>query len=412
MAGLKLLPRFAAEPVANALKDTPVVMVTGPRQCGKTTLVRDLVPGRREYLTLDDPTVRAAAQSDPLGLVRRLNRTTLDEVQWAPDLLRAIKLSVDQDRQPGRFLLTGSANILALPRVSESLAGRMEIVELLPLSRSEIRGRRPGFLRAAFAGRVERITEAMIGPDLIDAVLTGGYPEMVRRSDNPRRRQTWARDYVRALVQRDVREIAEVEKLEQIPRLLRVLAHFAGQLTNFAQVGAQIGFDDKTTKKYVAILEHLFLVRRVEPWFQNRAKRLIKSPKLHFVDSGLLASLVGATPERVLNDRNALGAILETYVFSELLKLASWFDGSLSLYHYRDKDQDEVDLVMESDDGSLIGIEVKAGATAHPDDFRGLRKLEAACGDRFKLGLVLYDSKTAVPFGEKLCAAPLSCLWS
>jgi hypothetical protein len=405
-----LFPRFSAELVATALKDTPVVMVTGPRQCGKTTLVRDLVAGNREFITMDDDTVLAAARSDPTGFVRALDRTTIDEAQRVPDLLRAIKKSVDDDRRAGRFLLTGSANILTVPQISESLAGRMEIVSLLPLSRAEIVGKRPDFLRAAFDGKLGKPAGPMIGENLVQAVLIGGYPEMLRRED-PKRRQTWARDYIMAIVQRDVREVADVEKLDQMPRLLQVLAHHSGRLTNFAQMGAQVGFDDKTTRKYVAILEQLFLVRKVEPWFQNQLKRLVKTPKLHFLDSGLLGALLGATAERIAKDRSIFGPLLETFVFSEVLKQASWFDESCALYHYRDKDQDEVDLVIEAGSGALVGIEVKAGATVNAGDFKGLRKLAEACGDNFKLGVVFYDGGRPVPFGDRLVAAPMSCLW-
>ena len=405
-----LFPRFAAELVTTALKDTPVVMVTGPRQCCKTTLVRDLVASNREFITLDDDTVLASARSDPTGLVRGLTRTTIDEVQRAPDLLRAIKRSVDDDRRAGRFLLTGSANILTLPQVSESLAGRMEIVSLLPLSQAEIRRRKPTFLKSAFEGKLGKPAEMMIGDDLVQTVLIGGYPEMLRRRD-PKRRQAWARDYVKAIVQRDVRDIAEVEKLEQMPRLLQILAHHSGQLTNFTQVGGQIGFDDKTTRKYVSILEQLFLVRRVEPWFRNQLKRLVKTPKLHFLDSGLLGTLLRATAEQVARDRSIFGTLLETFVFSEVLKQASWLGESCAVYHYRDKDQDEVDLVIEAGDGTLVGIEIKASATVNAGDFKGLRKLADACGRDFRLGLVLYDGPRAVPFGERLFAAPIPCLW-
>lgn len=263
-----LFPRFAAELVTIALRDTPVVMVTGPRQSGKTTLVRDLVESHRRFITMDDETTLAAARTDPTGLVRSLDRTTIDEVQRVPDLLRAIKKSVDEDRRPGRFLLTGSAKILTLPQVSESLAGRMEIVNLLPLAQAKTRHRKPAFLRAAFAGQIRKSGQMTIGEDLVEAVLIGGYPEMLRRGD-PKRRKAWARDYVKAIVQRDVRELADVEKLDQMPRLFGALAHHSGQLTNFTQLGAQIGLDDKTSRKYVGILEHLFLIRRVEPWFRH-----------------------------------------------------------------------------------------------------------------------------------------------
>ena len=404
-----LFPRFSAELVTIALRDTPVVMITGPRQCGKTTLVRDLVAGKREFITMDDDTVLAAARSDPTGLVRALDRTTIDEVQRAPDLLRAIKKSVDDDRRAGRFLLTGSANILTLPQVSESLAGRMEIVSLLPLSRAEIRGKKPGFLKAAFDSKLGKPADPMIGEDLVQAVLVGGYPEMLRRGD-PKRRQTWARDYIRAIVQRDVREVADVEKLDQMPRLLQVLALRSGQLTNFTLAGGQVGFDDKTTRKYVSILEQLFLIRRLEPWFRNQLKRLVKTPKLHFLDSGLLSAILGATAERIAKDRAIFGPLLETFVFAEVLKQTSWFGETCALYHYRDKDQDEVDLVIETGSGAIVGIEVKASATVNAGDFKGLRKLEEACGDNFKLGVVLYDSERQVPFGDRLVAAPMACL--
>jgi predicted AAA+ superfamily ATPase len=405
-----IYPRFVAARVATALDDTPVVLVTGPRQCGKTTLVRDLVTGKRAFLTLDDDTVLASARNDPAGLLRGFDKSTIDEIQRAPDLLRAIKRSVDEDRRAGRFLLTGSANLLTVPQVSESLAGRMEIVNLLPLSQAEIHSHKPIFLKAAFKGRPGKPGEALTGKDLVEAVLTGGYPEMLRRK-KPERRQAWARDYIRAIVQRDVRDIAEIEKLDRMPRLVQILAQHSGQLTNFTQMGGQIGFDDKTTRKYVGILEQLFLVRRLEPWFRNQLKRLVKTPKLHFLDSGLLATLLGVTAERVQKDRTIFGRLLETFVFAEVMKQISWMDNAYSLYHYRDKDQDEVDIVVEDAASALVGIEVKASATVTSADFKGLRKLAAASGNNFKLGVVLYDSDMALPFGKHLFAVPLSHLW-
>jgi uncharacterized protein len=408
---IQLFERFSAKPVTIALADTPVVMLIGPRQCGKTTLVRQFAHKDREYVTLDDDTVLEAARSDPAGFVRGFDRVTIDEVQRAPELLRAIKQSVDSDRRPGRFLLTGSANILTLPQVSESLAGRMEIVSLMPISRAEIEGKKPTFLKMAFTSKLSKPGTAMIGDDLVSAVLVGGYPEMLRREDS-RRRQKWARDYVKAIVQRDVRDIADVEKLDQLPRLLQVLAHHSGQLTNFTQIGGQLGIDDKTIRKYMGIFEQLFLVRRVPPWFRNQLKRLIKTPKLHFIDSGLLAATLALTGEQIVKDRSAFGALLETFVFSEVTKQTGWSDENYTLHHYRDKDQDEVDIIVEDDRGALVGIEVKASATVHATDFKGIRKLLDICGDDLKLGVVLYDGTKVVPFGDRLFAAPMSCLWN
>lgn len=405
-----LFPRFLSEQVTVALRDTPVVMVIGPRQCGKTTLVRQFINGNRAYVTLDDDTTLNAARSDPTAFVRGLERAVLDEVQRTPELLRAIKQSVDTDRHPGRFLLTGSANVLTLPKVSESLAGRMEIVTLLPLSRAEILGRKPTFLEKAFTGKVSPMGELLIGKDLVQAAVIGGYPEMLRRK-SPQRRQAWARDYVKALVHRDVRDIADVEKLRQIPTLLRALAHHSGQLANFSQIGSQIGLDDKTTRKYITVLEQLFLVHRVEPWFRNQLKRLVKTPKLHFLDSGLLSEMLSTRPERIARDRSIFGQILETFVFTEIMKQITWFSNPCALYHYRDKDQDEVDIVIENDQGAIVGVEVKAGATVYTGDFKGLRKLAEAAGENFQLGIVLYDEKNIIPFGDRLFAAPLSCLW-
>ncbi|MGO9877050.1 MAG: ATP-binding protein [Acidimicrobiia bacterium] len=411
MADRRLYPRLAADRIRSAFTDTPVVMLVGPRQSGKTTLARDLLGDNRAYFTLDDETTLAAAQSDPTGFVRGLDRAIIDEVQHAPALLRAIKQAVDEDRRPGRFLLTGSANLLALPRVSESLAGRMELVTLLPLARVEMLRRQSTLLAAAFEGGLPPTRNPIIARELERIVLVGGYPDMLRR-DQSARRQAWARDYVRAIIERDVRDVAEVERLDRMPRLLRALAMQSGQLTNLSQLGGQIGLDDKTVRRYIGILERVYLVQRLEPWYRNQLKRLVKTPKMHFLDSGLLAALVGMTLDRLGRDRAPFGALLETFVFAELAKLATWSEAHHVLYHYRDKDGAEVDVVIERDDGSVIGVEVKASATVDARDFSGLRRLASACGSAFRFGIVVFDGVQSVPFGDRLVAAPISCLWN
>lgn len=406
-----LYPRGVASRVRIAMGDTPVVLVNGPRQCGKTTLVRSMFGSERAYFTLDDETTLASAKTDPIGFIRQIDTAILDEVQRAPELLRAIKSTVDNDRRPGRFLLTGSANILALPTVSDSLAGRMEVVTLLPLAQAEIQRGKSNFLDRAFAGETSAPKHILIGNDLVRQALTGGYPDMVARSA-PGRRSTWAREYIRAIVERDVREIADVERLDQMPQLLRALAHHSGQLLNFTQLAGQVGLDAKTAQRYIGLFENLFLVRRIEPWFRNPLKRLVKTPKLVFLDSGLLGALTGLTANRIVNDRSLFGALLETFVTNEALRLATWSDIHLNFYHYRDKDQNEVDIILENEVGEIVGLEVKAAATVTPQDFKGLRKVATATDKAFRAGFVLYDGDKILPFGEKMAALPLSCLWS
>ncbi len=402
--------RFVSERIHTALQDTPVVMINGPRQCGKTTLVRQFAGTSHVYITLDDDTALAAARNDPTGLVRSLDYAIIDEVQRAPELLRAIKKTVDEDRRPGRFLLTGSANVLTLPTVSESLAGRMEIINLLPLSRSEIKNKKPLFLEHAFVGKLIKPSEVLIDHALVQAVLTGGYPEMLARQDAKRRR-AWQRDYLHAVLQRDVRDIAYIEKIDHLPRLLQVLAHHSGQLINFTQIGGQVGLDSKTASKYLAIFEQLFLLRRIKPWFRNEIKRVVKSPKLHFVDAGLLASLLGVTAQRIAENRTLFGPILETFIASEIMKQLTWSDEAYTLHHYRDKEQNEVDIVVENEIGEVLGIEIKASASIRADDFKGLRKLGDICQEGFKLGIIFYNGENIIPFGDRLFAAPISCLW-
>ncbi|MBM19285.1 MAG: AAA family ATPase [Stappia sp.] len=406
-----MFKRFVERRAEEALSDTPVVLIVGPRRAGKTTLVKKMGAAGRTYITLDDQTVLEAARSDPAGFIRGLDRAIIDEIQRAPDLLLAIKKTVDEDYRPGRFLLTGSANVLTLPRVADSLAGRMETLEMLPLARAEIEGRTPTFLERLFEGKLQKPSKAIVGDDLVHSVLLGGFPEAIAR-ESERRRQDWARSYLTSVLTRDLRDIAEVEKLTELPKFVRLLAEHSSQLVNYSQFGASINVSHKTGQRYVGLLEQVFLIATLQPWFTNALKRIVKTPKLYFLDSGLLASTRGLTFDRVKADRGTFGALLESFVFSEVLKLTTASDLRLTPYHFRDRDMREVDIVLERDDGMIAGIEVKASATVKSGDFAGLRALAEACGDRFAFGTVLYDSTDVVPFGDRLAAAPLSCLWS
>ena len=406
-----MYPRFVERRVRESLGDTRVVLLCGPRQSGKTTLAQRIAADAIPFVTLDDATALDAASADPVGFVRGLDRAVIDEVQRAPDLILAIKTAVDADPRPGRFLLTGSADLMTLPRVADSLAGRMGIVRLLPLAQAELHDALPSFLDKTFSGQPPTSGAPVVGDDLVETVLAGGYPEALTRA-TWRRRQSWHLDYIEAILQRDLRDIARIEQLDLMPRLLRVLAEYSGQLVNYSGFGAPLGMNHVTTRKYVGLLENLFLVQSLPPWYTNALKRVTKSPKLHFLDAGLLAALRGITPAHLRRDRTPFGAMLETFVLGELLKIAGWADDRYIFSHFRDKERNEVDIVIEDGLGRILGIEVKASATVSTGDFAGLRRLEAATGERFALGLILYDHDQTVPFGERLAAAPVSTLWS
>lgn len=405
-----MYPRFARARIEEALSDTRVVLISGPRQSGKTTLAMDIAADKTPFLTLDDATVLEAAINDPVGFVRGLERAVIDEVQRAPDLLLAIKNVVDDHQSPGRFLLTGSANLMTIPKVADSLAGRMEVIRLFPLSQAEIIDSKSQFIDRAFAGEKPIANHVIVGAELIERVLSGGYPEALSRKKWSRK-QDWYHGYLDALVQRDVRDVAQIEQLGLMPKLLSVLAEHSGQLVNYTGIGAALDLNHVTTQKYVSVFESLYLVHTLRPWFTNRLKRLTKSPKLHFLDAGLLAAMRDVSPDVVRKDKTSFGAILETFVFSELRKIAAWSEQRCTFSHFRDKDKNEVDIVLENRRGEVVGIEVKSSATVSAGDFSGMRKLADACGDRFVQGMVLYDHDKVVPFGENMFAAPLSCLW-
>lgn len=402
--------RWITPCIAEALLDTPAVLLAGPRQAGKTTLVRQFADQGFRYLTLDDELTLLSAREDPAGMIRSLDRAVIDEIQRAPQLLLAIKASIDEDRRPGRFLLTGSANLMTLPTVADSLAGRMETLSLLPLAQGEIEGGTTNWVDAAFEGALPAARVFALGDELVGRVLRGGYPEAIARSV-ARRRVAWARQYIDAIIQRDVRDIAGIERLDQLPRFLRALAQTAGQMCNYTQLGGQIGLDGKTAARYVGVFEQMYLLKRIDPWARNRLSRVVKTPKLQFIDSGLLATLMGLGEERAAQDRTRFGNVLESFVFGELLKHMAWAEGDYQLMYYRDADKVEVDFVIENSVGDLLGVEVKASATVQESDLRGLRKLVGLAGDRFRMGVLLYDGKETLPLGKGLWAAPLSSLW-
>lgn len=408
-----MIQRNIEDAIRLALSDTPVVLLNGARQTGKTTLAQAVAATTgAQYLTLDDAATLALAAGDPAGFVRNLSGSVvLDEVQKAPDLFPAIKLAVDRNRQPGRFLLTGSANVMTLPRLSESLAGRMEVIPLYPLSAGELAGQREGFVPRLFDGTLAAAPPMGAADDLPARLVRGGYPEAIQR-DAEDRRARWFASYVSTILQRDVRDLARVEALSALPNLLKVLAGRASGLLNLADVGRDAGLPHTTLTRYLALLETVFLVHRLPAWSPNLGKRLVKAPKLHLVDTGLACHLVGADSRRLSDDRALLGRLLETFVVGELRKALSWSDPQTTLYHYRTAVGSEVDVILERPDGSVAAIEVKASHTVAAADFTALRALHDSLGSLFRTGVILYSGDQLIPSGDKLWLVPLPFLWA
>ncbi|MCE2422371.1 MAG: ATP-binding protein [Gemmatimonadetes bacterium] len=409
----ELFRRPLVAAIREALLDTPVVCLNGPRQSGKSTLVRAMMPDR-PYFSLDEDSYHSPARDDPAGFVAALpDVVTIDEIQRVPELLPAIKLSVDLDRRPGRFVLTGSASLLQVPTVTESLAGRMEVAHLLPLCEAE-KERKPGkFLREFLEGEskfVIRPTSHLPNPrGLAARLVAGGYPEPVKR--DPLRARQWHRQYVRGILERDVLDVGRVRNANDVGRLLELLAVRNAELLNVAGLSRDLSLDRRTVREYVAILERLYLIRLLPAWHRNPGKRLVKAPKVHLVDSGLAATLARIDAGDWFTNRTRMGHLLESFVLHQLMTQAGWTNPDLRFWHFRDKDGAEVDLVLTI--GSRTwGIEVKAGSTPGYSVGRGLARLARACGNDFEGGIVLYNGRSTLPMADdRMRAVPLSELW-
>jgi len=407
-----MIPRLASQLLRESLADSPVVLIHGPRQSGKTTLARVVgEPMGYSYLTFDDDVLRASVEADPSGFVSELpRRVILDEVQRVPSLFTAIKSAVDRDRVPGRFILTGSANVLLVPKLADSLAGRMEILRLHPLAQAELARRKPRFLDRLFDGSFKTQASKRLGRALATRIAAGGYPAALARP-TARRKAAWYRDYVEAIVERDVRDLARISALDAMPRLLSLAASQTARLLNISEMAAPFEVSRPTIRDYVTLLERVFLIDVIPPWHSNRISRLVKTPKVHLGDTGLACALLGVDADALWDDRPLVGQLLETFVFQELRREASARDEPLRFFHFRDKDGAEVDVVIERGARAVAGIEVKAAATVFAADFRGLRKLKDACGTRFAAGVLLYDGEVTASFGDRLFAVPVRTLW-
>jgi predicted AAA+ superfamily ATPase len=408
-----LYPRWQQPIIEQALETRRVLLLNGPRQCGKTTLAKQMVSDDTAYRTLDDLALRQLAETDPHGFVKASAKTLIiDEVQRVPALLSAIKMVVDENTKPGQYLLTGSANIQSLPGVQESLAGRIRKLRLRPLSQGELSGASPTFIQKAFeASFLENGGRVFDRQTILELSFRGGFPEAIALDDRERRR--WHRDYVAALLERDLQDIAQIQRQDAMRELVNVLAAWSSKFMDISAIGSGLAIRRPTLESYINALETLYIVERVLPWTRTDYDRVGKQSKLFMTDCGLMASILGWQMDQVALDTDRSGKLIETFVFNEIAAQLDASDGVYELFHYRDREQREIDFLIQRDDGALLGIEVKAGSAIGKNDFRHLRWFkEHLAKDRPFVGIVLYTGEFPGSMGDNLWAVPFGALWA
>jgi predicted AAA+ superfamily ATPase len=410
-----MFQRNIEERVREAIEHARVVLISGPRQAGKTTLVRELMDFGEEanYVTFDDISSLSYAQQDPAGFVEQFQGVTIiDEVQRAPEIFLPIKMAVDRNKKPGAFVLTGSANVLALPKLSDSLAGRLQILTLWPLSQGEIEGVKENFIDWVFGEEV-RLPGSCKGEraKVLRRAIRGGYPTVLERKTE-RLRQLWLESYVTTLIHRDVREIGNVRDLKDFPVLLQALAIRSGTLLNLSDISRTVGIPHETLRRYLALLETLWLVVELPAWSSNLGRRLVRTPKITLSDTGLLAGLLNLDERRLHREPVYLGQLLESFAVMELRKQLGWSERRAGMFHFRDTKGAEVDVILESPTGEIVGIEIKATTTPRAEDFSGLRYLQSLVGDRFRRGILLHTGETTISPSKDLLALPFGALWA
>lgn len=408
----EIYSRWQARTIKRLISERRVLLLSGPRQCGKTTLARSMVSEAVEYRTLDDQTLRQSAESDPHGFVKHNARTLIiDEVQRVPDLLPAIKQSVDEDQRPGRFLLTGSVDIPNLPSVKESLAGRIAKIRLRPLTQGELTKSAPRFLDLAFNAAYDHGWRVFDRDDMLEFGFRGGFPEAIRLNGHSRRR--WHRDYVEAILDRDLKDIARINRMDAMQELIRVLAAWSSKLMDLSAIGSGLSIKRPTLQTYLNALETLYIVERIKPWTRTDYERVGRQDKLFMADCGMMSAILGWRTDQVRFDADRIGKLIETFVLNEISAQVDVADGEYELFHYRDRERREIDFIAERSDGALLGIEVKAASSVSEGDFKHLKWFrDNLVGDRPFLGVVLYSGEFPGSFGGGLWAIPFSVLWS
>jgi predicted AAA+ superfamily ATPase len=404
--------RLILNRIIEALSDTPVIFLRGARQTGKSTLAQIIAKGLypARYMTLDNAGILAAAGADPSGFIAGIEKpVVIDEVQRIPELLLAIKEDVDRHRRPGRYILTGSADILTIPKVADALAGRMELMTLWPLSIAEIGGLKANIVDALFRDDFHRTLFQNPTFNLNASMSAGGFPEPLQRPSH-RRRLAWFDSYITTILDRDIRNLAHIQDITAVPRLLKLLASRLATLHNQSEISRSSAIPNSTLSRYLALLKTIFLIQELPAWSTNLGKRLVKSPKLFMVDTGLACSLLGIDEDGLRQGGEVVGRIFENFVVLELLKHASWADKPVRLYHFRSQLGQEVDIVIEDNRGYVIAVEVKLSASPSPRDFSGLKVLQDHLKKKFVRGVLIYTGNDVVPYGKRLHAIPIQCI--
>lgn len=411
--GVYMITRKIASKFVSALSDSPVVLLHGARQTGKSTLIKYLIKNKHhaDYVTLDDSAVLSAAINNPESFIESFEgNVAIDEVQRAPELFLSIKKNIDKQRKPGKFILAGSANVLLLPKISESLAGRIELLTLYPFAQNEIAKSNFNLINSLFDKKLKRLEIPNSNIEIIKKIVYGGYPEIQDRK-NEERRNAWFKSYITTILQRDVRDISNIEGLTQLPRLLSLMGARVGSLLNSTEFSRSAGIPQTTLKRYINLLESTFMIYLLPAYSGNLSKRLIKTPKIYLYDTGLLSHLISADEKRLRNDPHLLGSIIENFVLMELIKQASWSNSVFNFFHFRTSSGQEVDFVIERNDGTLIGIEVKAAHSPRAEMFKGLKVLSEETGKNFFKGFLFYNGDSLIQFDKNLFAIPIKYLW-
>lgn len=408
-----MFKRNIYDDLIKGISRSPAILLTGARQTGKTTLMKQIAKEYNySYITFDDIRFLSAARNNPIDFILGLEKPViLDEVQRVPEIFLPIKQDIDENRIPGRYLLTGSANPLLIPRVGDSLVGRLEIFNLFPLSQGEIIGKKEKFIDNIFnvEHKFKKIKD-LNRNDIFEKIIIGGYPLVQDSSE--KNRFAWFESYINLLLQRDIQDLASISGITEFPKLLNILATRAGNLLNVSELSRTAGIPSTTLHRYLNLLEALFLISFQSAWSSNLGKRYVKSPKINLIDSGILSFLLNINSKNLLMDNKLIGNIFENFVLSELIKQASWSDLKIKIYHFRTNTGIEVDIILENLDGNIVAIEVKSSQTVTPSDFKGLKYLHEEIKNKFLRGIIIYTGTEIIPFEKNMIALPISYLWN